>query len=88
MDIMHHPQTTQVLGAPPGWDPKDGPCDALPVIVIPSSNGQVLQSYWKPDAQEIAMLAAGGYISLGIFSKEHPVVALGATPAVEGAFVV
>ena len=64
----------KVYTAPRGWDvERSGPCEALEVI----DTGEFLQSAWLPDAEELAALNAGQPVTLMIWGKEHPVVAVG-----------
>ena len=38
-----------------------------------------LYSYWRPDAEELVALNAGGAVRLCVWGRGHPVVALDAT---------
>lgn len=72
------PGATRALGAPDNWDPDtDGPCGALPIRDgVHAEVWPYMESAWKPDAQELAALNAGGSIVLRIVNLTHPVVAL------------
>lgn len=60
------------LFRPPDSMPR-GSCGALPVLV--TQDGRLV-SVWKPDAGELAALAAGAHVLLHIFGGVHPPVAL------------
>lgn len=38
-------------------------------------------SHWKPDANELALLNAGGHVALGLFHEPIPPVAIEVVPA-------
>ena len=80
MDPATNPSATRRLGAPPNWDPQvHGPCGALEIadVIDQSSGGHVMESLWRPSAEELEALANGGLVILGIFGTEHPVVYVG-----------
>lgn len=84
---VEHPGATRHLGAPVNWDPaQDGPCATLPIAdLVDEERHAVMESLWRPDAVEIAALAAGGAVILRIHGVSHPVVSLGVTAApIEG----
>ncbi|MEV4934600.1 hypothetical protein [Sphingobium sp. LSP13-1-1.1] len=65
------------LGAPSGWDQQlDGGCATLPIVdaVDELSGFNFMYSVWRPTPDELAALAAGGAIRLGIMGTAHPVV--------------
>jgi len=69
----------EVQGAPKGWDAElDGPVIGLPVLrdVDTQSGLPFMYSVWRPDADELALLMAGGAIRLGISGHTHPIVNL------------
>lgn len=68
-----------IAGAPRGWDQElDGPVQGLPIVpVVDVQTGLTfLYSVWRPDADELAMLAAGGALRLKIGTRQHPLVNL------------
>lgn len=81
MDILHLSNCNSVIGPPS--DMQDGSCSSLPVEVYQDGVGAVWsRSFWKPSQDELAILNAGGVIDLHIRAsgRQHPVVAVGATP--------
>jgi hypothetical protein len=68
--------TTDVLGAPAGWEvASNGECAGLPVV----TDGRGFSSFWRPSQAELAALNAGGMLQLVIFGGGHPPVALHVT---------
>jgi hypothetical protein len=64
---------TTVLGPPPGWDnSRNGPCGGLPVM----AHGGRLLSCWRPSAEELEMLNAGGHVVLAVVGEMHPPVSV------------
>lgn len=66
-----------IAGAPKGWDQElDGTVQGLPIepTVDTQSGLPFLYSCWRPDADELALLMAGGAIRLGIAMPQHPIV--------------
>lgn len=65
------------LGAPKDWDQQlDGACGVLPVLdaVDEQSGFNFMYSVWRPTAEELAALQAGGALRLGIMGSSHPVI--------------
>lgn len=81
MEIVKHPLCTASLGAPS--DMQDGSCASLPVMYNHDEYGTWAQSFWKPTAEELATMNAGGGIILHVraFGRQHPVVAMSTWPA-------
>lgn len=79
MDIVNHTLCTKTLAAPA--DMPD--CSELPVAEITDESGIWSISFWKPSAEEIATLVAGGNIALWVNAQDddHPVVGLSVTEA-------
>lgn len=68
IDIKGH---THRLGAPADWnEERDGPCGSLAVRVT----GSLCQSAWKPTAEDVALLSAGGVLILSVFGRMSPVM--------------
>jgi len=77
MLIGRHTKTTRTLGAPRGWDQQtDGRCGRLPIADAICEAGPVMESAWEPTPEEIALIAAGAPVILGIFGEFHPPVYL------------
>ena len=81
MERMQHHSNNAVLGAPKGWDQGELPCGALPITRIVDGGITQVVSFWKPNADELAALAAGKPVMLFVVGNTMPPVAL----AVEGA---
>lgn len=81
MRPTQHPSNNRVLGAPKGWDQKELPCGALPITDMVYENIPHVVSFWRPTADELAVLNAGGTVALWITGHTMPPVSLGAEPA-------
>ena len=84
MNKHQHPSNNDVLGAPKGWDQGELPCSALPITRVTYKGCKFLQqgvdSYWKPTADELAVLNAGGSIVLSVLGVTMPPVQLSVDP--------
>lgn len=80
MNKMQHPSNNAVLGAPAGWDQEQLPCSALPVTRTEWDGVPAVVSFWKPTAEELALLAAGGSVALWIVGQTMPPVSLAVEP--------
>lgn len=76
MNKLQHPSNNRVLGAPKGWDQKELPCAALAVTDILVNGQQAIASFWQPDAEELAHIAAGAPIMLSVLGTSMPPVLL------------
>ena len=78
MQILQHRLCTDSIGAPSDMPEPD--CSALPCMYLEDEFGKWTVSFWKPDAEEVARLNAGGCITLSVRAagRQHPVVGLGA----------
>ena len=66
---------------PRNWDDnRDGPCGTLPVRVESYGIYDYHYSAWKPDAEELALLNAGGVVELCCVGQQPP-VSVGVVPA-------
>ncbi len=75
MEFFKHPLCNHAFTAPPGTEDD---CDTLPVVVWADPTfGPASTSFWRPSAEDLAMLNAGGSIGLSIFATGHPVVSMG-----------
>lgn len=79
MNRTQHPSNNFVLGAPPGWDQSTLPCDALPVTRCELEGMPAMLSFWRPTAEELQALAAGGLVILSVLGCAHPPVSVGVT---------
>lgn len=74
--------TTNILGAPQGWDPAtQGECIGLPAHWDAASHRWL--SWHHPTEQDIANILAGMPIRLSVFGGGHPPVAIAVTAGVE-----
>ena len=80
MKIINHPLCTTTIGAPSDMQ---GDCSALPVAYHTDNFGTWAVSFWQPGADELAMLIAGGGITLQVRAagRQNPVVAMGVYPS-------
>jgi hypothetical protein len=80
MNRHQHPSNNGVLGAPKGWDQGELPCGALPITRTEIDGMPAVVSYWKPTAEELAALAAGGSVALWVIGTTMPPVSLVVEP--------
>lgn len=81
MKKIQHPSNNGVLGAPAGWDQIELHCSALPITRTHVGDLPAVVSYWRPSAEELAVLSAGGSVALWVMGSTMPPVNL----SVEGA---
>lgn len=80
MDIYHHKRLCDdTIGAPSDMQED---CEPLPVCSFKNQHGPWQASFWKPDADELAILNAGGTVCLCVRAegRQHPVVSMGVEP--------
>ena len=66
---------THTFTKPRDWDrERDGDCFDLPVMVVRLPETRECVSMWKPTADELKRLHAGGFIRLGIVGGQPPVM--------------
>lgn len=77
MDRHQHPSNNAVLGAPPGVAVED--CMALPItrVYFQQQDEHAVVSFWKPDAAELALIAAGRPVRLCVMGRTHPPLSIG-----------
>lgn len=80
MNKHQHPSNNDVLGAPKGWDQGELPCSALPITRTEVEGFACVDSYWKPTAEELAVLNAGGSVALTVLGATMPPVQLWVDP--------
>lgn len=83
MRATQHISNTRVLGAPKGWNQAELPCSALPITDINDNGYRAVLSFWRPSADELAILNNGGMVTLCIPGTSMPPAALGVEPAVD-----
>ena len=72
---------THNFSKPKNWDDeRDGRCGTLPVRVEEVGLYNYHYSTWKPDAEELALLNAGGAVELCCVGQQPP-VSVGVVPA-------
>lgn len=76
MNYVQHPSNNRVLGAPTGWDQNALPCSALPVTDTVQDGVAGVASFWRPDADELKALQAGGLVVLNVIGRTMPPVQL------------
>ena len=84
MWYINFKEATNMLGAPPGVDPKN--CGALPVMLIPGAEdnmGTCFVSFWKPTPEDIEKLKSGEFVRLIVRGTRHPPVMVDIAPAEE-----
>ena len=69
MDFQQHPSNNGVLGAPKGVPIEE--CRALPVTHMEMGGAPCVASFWRPDAQELALLNAGKPVILFVQGCTH-----------------
>jgi hypothetical protein len=84
MKFIQHPSNNCVLGAPKAWDHQAIECHALPITRSDANGCPVMVSFWRPSADELADLAAGGAVALWIYGSAHPPVSLQVEPLADG----
>ncbi len=81
MRPTQHPSNNRVLGAPKGWDQGALPCGALAITDAVYEGVPHVISFWRPDADELARLNAGGTVALWITGRTMPPVSVAVEPA-------
>lgn len=76
MKPVKHPSNTRVLGAPVGWDHDKLPRDGLGITDARFGEMRAVKSYWRPSAAELAVLNAGGHVTLWIPGATMPPAAI------------
>lgn len=76
MNRFQHPSNNGVLGAPAGWDRAEIPCGALLITRREVDGRPAIVSFWKPTADELAMLNAGSSVALWVLGQTMPPVSM------------
>lgn len=75
MNPTQHLSNNGVLGAPPGWDQTQTTCHALPITrAINADREPLVLSFWRPTAEELHTLNAGGLVALHVYGLTMPPV--------------
>ncbi|MRW88853.1 hypothetical protein GJ699_02525 [Duganella sp. FT80W] len=80
MNKIQHPSNNAVLGAPEGWNQAELPCEALAITRSEYAGMPVVKSYWRPSAEELAILNAGGSVELAVLGHTMPPVMVSVDP--------
>lgn len=76
MRPTQHHSNNRVLGAPAGWKQKELPVGALAVTDVSHGGVPAILSFWKPNAEELALLNAGGLVALSVVGRTMPPVSI------------
>lgn len=76
MKPVKHPSNNRTLSAPLGWDKSKPPVAPLPITDSEIQGMPVMLSYWRPDAVDLAVLNAGGLLSLSVAGTNLPPVSI------------
>jgi hypothetical protein len=82
MHIVHHPRCKDAI--------QDESRAKLPVLRRTDAHGQWIVSFWKPSAEELESLIAGGGVELHMkapSAHQHPVVSMATWPAIGPEFI-
>lgn len=71
MKPIRHPSNTRTLAAPEGWD-EDLKVESLGITDQILEGVPCVWSFWRPDAQELAALNAGGAVVLSVVGRTMP----------------
>lgn len=76
MRATQHKTNNRVLGAPKGWDQAELPCNAIALTDVLVEGMPAVMTFWIPDASELAVLNAGGFVTLCIPGNTMPPAAI------------
>lgn len=77
MRAIQHKTNTRVLGAPKDWNQAVLPCNAIAVTDVLVEGQPAIMTFWKPSADELALLNSGGLVTLCTSGSNMPPVAIG-----------
>lgn len=83
MNPIKHPSESQSIDKPIDWiEDLDGSCGYLSVYdqVDARTGSNMMHSWWRPNVDERALIAAGAAIELRVYGRIHPVVSLALAP--------
>lgn len=73
MRAIEFENQTLLMKPPEGHNPDDYECGSLPVQIIRYSGCVSYRSYWKPNAEDLKILNAGGYIGVDCINGQPPI---------------
>lgn len=76
MNPIRHPSNTRTLAAPAGWDHRGVPVEPLGITDTELNGVPCVMSFWQPDAEDLANIAAGSPIGLSIVGRTMPPAAV------------
>lgn len=82
MWFVDHPKCNANMGAPSGMETTVGTL-RIRDLRQGQFGGREMTSYWKPDAEDLKVLNAGGTVALTIHSPVHPVISMAIEPPAE-----
>lgn len=72
MNPTQHRTSTRVLGAPLGWNQAELPCGALAIRRGVEGTMKTVTAHFRPSAEELALLNAGGVVSVTVLAVSVP----------------
>jgi hypothetical protein len=64
LNPTQHRTSTRVLGAPAGWNQAELPCGAIAIADRVEGTLRTVTTHWRPTAEELALLNAGGLVAV------------------------
>lgn len=75
MKAHQHASTNGLLGKPSGVSESE--CGPLPITRVNFTNVKVCFSFWRPSAEELALLNAGKSVRIGVWGTTQPPIDVG-----------
>lgn len=66
MTPIQHPSNNRVLGAPKDWDQQVLSCNVIAIIDVEHEGVPSVQTFWRPNHQELVDLVNGGSVCLSV----------------------
>jgi hypothetical protein len=76
MRTTQHKTNNRVLSPPPGWDQSAVRCRPVAVTDVIVGGMPAVMTFWRPDPSELAMLSAGGLVTLCVPGDTMPPAAI------------